>query len=146
MPDASDTHVLVNDDLAIARDELTYRATRSGGPGGQHVNTSSTRVELRWSVRDSPSLNETQRGRLEEKLAPRLDRDGRIRLVSSGTRSQLQNREEVTERFRQVVAKALELPKPRKRTRAPRAARERRIADKKRRGEIKRLRSRPEGE
>lgn len=146
MADQSPAHLVITGDLAIARDELTYRATRSGGPGGQHVNTSSTRVELRWSVRDSPSLSDEQRARLERRLASRLDGEGRIRLVSSGSRSQLQNREEVTERLRTVLAKALEVPKPRKRTRAPRAAKERRLADKKRRGEIKKMRGKPTGE
>ena len=146
MPGESDAHVAITGELTIPRDELTFRATRSGGPGGQHVNTSSTRVELRWSVRDSPSLSEEQRSRLTRRLASRLDGDGRIRLVSSGTRSQLQNREEVTERFRALVAKALEIPKPRKRTRPPRAAKERRLADKKRRGELKRMRNKPAGE
>ena len=143
MAEDSPAHLVVSTDLVIPRDELTYRATRSGGPGGQHVNTSSTRVELRWSVRDSPSLSVEQRTRLERRLAPRLDGEGRLRLVSSGSRSQLQNREEVTERFCAIVAKALEVPKPRKRTRAPRAAKERRLANKKHRGEIKRLRSKP---
>lgn len=143
MADDSTSHLIVNPDLAIPRDELTYRATRSGGPGGQHVNTSSTRVELRWSVRESPSLSDEQRARLERRLASRLDSDGRIRLVSSGSRSQLQNREEVTERLRTIVAGALEVPRPRKRTRIPRAAKERRLAEKKRRGEIKRMRNRP---
>lgn len=142
-PDPS-SHLVVNDALAIPRDELSYRATRSGGPGGQHVNTSSTRVELRWSVRDSTVLTEEQRARLEQKLASRLDGEGRIRLVSSGTRSQLQNRDEVTERLRSVVARALEVPRPRKRTRMPRAAKERRLSEKKRRGETKRLRNRPD--
>ena len=146
MADDSASHVVVNDDLAIPRDELTYRATRSGGPGGQHVNTSSTRVELRWSVRDSSSLSDEQRARLEHRLASRLDSDGRIRLVSSGSRSQLQNREEVTERLRTILARALEVPKPRKRTRMPRAAKERRLTDKKRRGEIKKMRNKPTGE
>ena len=146
MADDSPSHVVVDGDLAIPRDELTYRATRSGGPGGQHVNTSSTRIELRWSVRDSPSLSDEQRIRLTRRLASRLDSEGRIRLVSSGSRSQLQNREEVTERFRTIVARALEVPKPRKRTRMPRAAKERRLTEKKRRGEIKKMRNKPTGE
>lgn len=146
MADDPSASLAVTDALSIPRDELTYRATRSGGPGGQHVNTSSTRVELRWSVRDSPSLTADQRARIERRLATRLDGEGRLRLVSSGTRSQLQNREEVTERFRALLAKALAVPKPRKRTRMPRAAKERRLESKKRRGKIKRMRSPPGGE
>lgn len=137
-------YLAVTDELSIPRDELEYRATRSGGPGGQHVNTSSTRVELRWNVRSSPSLDDAQRALLEQRLATRLDGEGRIRLVSSGTRSQLQNREEVTERFRAMIAKALARPKPRKRTRVPRAAKQVRLAEKKRRGEIKRMRRPPD--
>ena len=99
--------------LRLPLAELEYRASRSGGPGGQHVNTSSTRVEVWWDVAASPSLSEAQRVRLLSRLASRLDGTGRLRLVSSGTRSQLRNREEVTERLRELVAKALVVPKAR---------------------------------
>src|ERR1041384_4828408 len=101
--------------LRIPRAELEFRATRSGGPGGQHVNTSSTRVEVWWDVAASPALTDEQRARLPARLATRLDGAGRLRLVSSGTRSQLRNREDVTERLRQVVASALAVPRPRRR-------------------------------
>src|SRR3954454_22002228 len=80
--------------------ELEYSASRSGGPGGQHVNTSSTRIELWWDVANSPSLSPEQRELLLQRLATRLDADGRLRLVSSNSRSQLRNREAATERLR----------------------------------------------
>ncbi|HUP18742.1 MAG TPA: alternative ribosome rescue aminoacyl-tRNA hydrolase ArfB [Gemmatimonadota bacterium] len=130
----------ISDGVSIPRSELTYRATRSGGPGGQHVNTSSTRVELKWDVAGSPSLTAEQRELVLRKLANRIDGEGVLRLVESGTRSQHRNREVVTERLGLLVAEALRVPKKRKRTRPSRAAREERLSEKKRRGETKRLR------
>jgi ribosome-associated protein len=141
MPD--DGVLAVNDDLGIPRSELTYRATRSGGPGGQHVNTSSTRVELAWDVERSPSLNDEQRARLREKLANRINTEGVLLLASSEHRSQLQNREAATARLVELVRAALVIPKPRKKTRPSRAQREARLQAKKRRSEIKRHRRSP---
>jgi ribosome-associated protein len=135
--------VRINDSLAIPRSELEYRATRSGGPGGQHVNTSSTRIELTWNVQVSPSLSDEQRTRILEKLATRIDGNGVLRLTASSSRSQLQNREEVTERFALIVGQALRIPKPRKKTKPSKAAKEARLKAKKQRSETKRRRGRP---
>ncbi len=135
----------INGRLAIPRAELHYQASRSGGPGGQHVNTSSTRIEVWWDVASSPSLTDAQRARLLERLASRLDGNGRLRLVSAAHRSQLQNREAVTERLAEVVAAALVVPKTRRPTRPSRAEKQRRLDEKKRRGAVKRERRRPEG-
>lgn len=135
--------VLITPALTIADGELTYRATRAGGPGGQHVNTSSTRVELWWDLAASPSLTEAQRDWLRAKLAARLDSLGRLRLVSAGSRSQLKNRRDVTERFRALLAQAMVVPKKRKKTRPPRAAKERRLTSKKKLSAKKQLRRRP---
>jgi len=129
--------------LRLPAGELEYRASRSGGPGGQHVNTSSTRVEVWWDVARSPSLTEDQRARLLSRLASRLDGEGRLRLVSSGSRSQLRNREEVTARLADVVAAALVIPKRRKPTRPSRAAKAARLEAKRRRAATKRQRQRP---
>jgi ribosome-associated protein len=136
----------VSPDLRVPLAELEFRASRSGGPGGQHVNTSSTRVEVTWDVAGSPALSEEQRQRLLARLASRLDGAGQLRLVSSSTRSQLRNREDVTERLREVVAQALVVPKPRKRTRTPRAAKAARLESKRRRSATKRDRRPPRGE
>jgi ribosome-associated protein len=141
MDDAS--HLIVSPALSLPLTELEYRASRSGGPGGQHVNTSSTRVEVWWDVAGSSALTEEQRSRLLARLATRLDSAGRLRLVSSGSRSQLRNREEVTERLRDLVAAALRVPKPRKRTRPSRAAKAARLEAKRRRSAVKRERRPP---
>ena len=130
----------VNESLWIPRAELAYRATRSGGPGGQHVNTSSTRVEVAWDVGQSPSLNDEQRARLREKLANRINAEGVLLLTASDHRSQHQNKEAATGRLVELVRQALVIPKARKKTRPPRASREARHHAKKRRTEIKRLR------
>lgn len=137
---AGETHIEIEDGLRIPLSELTYRATRSGGPGGQHANTTSTRVELTWNVRESGALTEEQRSRLLQRLDNRVDTSGVLRLTASGSRSQARNRQEVTERFREIVAQAMRRPKPRKRTRPPRRAKERRLKEKKRRSELKKKR------
>ena len=126
--------------------ELDYRATRSGGPGGQHVNTSSTRIELWWDIGASPALTDEQRTRLLARLATRLDGEGRLRIVASESRSQLRNREAATERLREVVAAALAVPKPRKRTKPSRAAKAARLEAKRRRSATKRERRPPRHE
>jgi len=134
--------LVVTPELRIPRSELEYRASRSGGPGGQHVNTSSTRIEVWWDVAGSAALDEAQRERLLARLATRLDGAGRLRLVSGATRSQLKNRAEVTERLAEVVARALHVPKPRKKTKPSRAAKAARLEAKRRRSSLKQSRRR----
>jgi ribosome-associated protein len=130
----------VTEQVVIPRGELTFRATRAGGPGGQHVNTSSTRVELLWSVRDTAALDDAARERVGRRLAARLDADGVLRVVASASRSQRQNRDAAERRLAELVRAALAVPKKRVRTRPPRAAKEARLEAKKRRGERKRER------
>jgi ribosome-associated protein len=142
MPDG----IVVNEHLTIPESEVQFRATRAGGPGGQHVNTSSTRVELVWHLRGSPSLDPEQRALLLQRLGRRLDSRGRLRIVASESRSQRRNRDTATERFRDLLAKALVLPPPRRQTKVPAAARRARLESKKRRGELKRLRRPPREE
>jgi ribosome-associated protein len=140
-PDAPDGDALeVTRTVAIPRAELEAKATRSGGPGGQHVNTSSTRIELRWNVRTSRALSEEQRARVLEKLATRLDAEGAVRVVSSEHRSQLQNREAAEVRLASLVRGALAVPKVRKATKPSRAAKARRLDEKKKHSEKKQRR------
>ena len=129
--------VRVSAALAIPVAELEYKATRSGGPGGQHVNTSSTRIELLWNVAASAALTEEQRERILRRLPNRIDQEGWLRIVASASRSQFQNREQATERLRSLVAEALRVPTARKKTRPTRASREARLAAKKRRAGVK---------
>ena len=132
--------LVVTPHLRIPRAELEYRASRSGGPGGQHVNTSSTRIEVWWDVAGSAALDEAQRERLLARLSTRLDGAGRLRLVSGATRSQLKNRTEVTQRLAEVVARALHVPTPRKKTKPSRAAKAARLEAKRRRSSLKKSR------
>jgi ribosome-associated protein len=140
---ADDSVLQITPDLRVPLSELEYRASRSGGPGGQHVNTSSTRIEVWWDVAGSPSLTDEQRVQLLERLGPRLDSTGRLRLVSSGSRSQLRNREDVTERLQAVVAAALAVRKKRKPTKPSKAAKAARLEDKRRRAVRKARRRNP---
>lgn len=113
--------------------ELSFRATRSGGPGGQHVNQSSTRVEVRWQVTTSPSLTDEQRERLLEKLSSRIDSRGFLRVVAEEHRSQLRNREAAVTRLNELVRSALKKPKPRKKTKPSAAAKRKRLEAKRQR-------------
>jgi len=140
---SDDAVLVISPALRVPLSELDVRATRSGGPGGQHVNTSSTRIEVWWDVAASPSLGEDQRQRLLLQLSNRLDSAGRLRLVSTTSRSQLRNREDAIERLRQVVADALVVPKSRKRTKPTRAAKAARLESKRKRSATKRDRRRP---
>jgi ribosome-associated protein len=127
----------------VPETELEIRATRAGGPGGQHVNKVSTRIEVVWDVATSPSLADEQRSRLLARLASRLDRRGRLRVVSDASRSQRRNLETAVERLRETVRRALHVPKPRKPTRPSKAAVERRLETKKRRATKKKERRGP---
>lgn len=132
--DAPGDALAVTRALAIPRAELGVKATRAGGPGGQHVNTSSTRIELRWSVRDSAVLDDAQRARLLERLGARLDASGALRVVASEHRSQRMNREAAEARLARIVAEALVVPKARKATKPSRAAKMRRLDAKRQHG------------
>lgn len=118
--------------------EIRFRTSRSGGPGGQNVNKVETKVEAVWSVTDSDSLTPEQKDRLRAALGSRLSADGTLRVVSQRERTQGANREVAIERLRSMVAAALEPRKKRKRTRAPLAAAEARLEEKKRRATVKR--------
>ena len=129
--------------VSIPFRELTYRAVRAGGPGGQHVNRSATKIELWWNAEASPSLTETQRARVLERLDSRLDARGRLRLTASASRSQKQNRERVTTRFQILLAAALRPRKVRKTTTVPERVKRARLEDKRRRAKRKAQRRKP---
>ncbi len=128
--------------LCIPVSELSYRFSRAGGPGGQHVNKSATQVELLFDVDHSPSLSEEQRARIRSALGKRIDQQGVLHLFSSGTRSQLQNREEAIARFQAMLRHALRVQRQRHPTRPSQAARQRRVESKRRRSEVKARRGR----
>lgn len=143
---ASNKDLRVNARLSIPRDELDTQASRAGGPGGQHVNTSSTRIEVRWNVDASRVLSDSDRTRLREKLAGRIDSSGTIRVTASESRSQRRNRDVAEERLADLIREALVLPKTRKKTRRPRGAVEARLQGKRERAGRKRDRRRTNGD
>jgi len=130
----------VNRYVTIPQRELTWRFSRSSGPGGQGVNTTDSRVELSFDLAASTALGSTLRSRAMERLSGRLV-DGVLTVTASEQRSQLRNREAAQQRLVQVLAAALTPPPAqRRRTKPTRAAVERRIAAKKRRSDLKRTR------
>lgn len=129
--------LVVTPTVSIPPGELDARATKAGGPGGQHVNTSSTRVELLWRLAESRAVDDEQRARLRMKLAARLDSEGNVRVVASDTRSQRQNRILAEERLADLVRRALAIPKKRRKTAPTRSSVERRLTDKRMRSQRK---------
>jgi len=129
--------------VAIPVSELRFRFSRSSGPGGQHVNKASTRVELLFSVRDSNSLTEGEKARLTSALRRRLDPDGIIRIVEEGSRSQWSNRKRAAMRLVEMLREGLRARKHRVPTKRSRQSRERRLLQKKLRGQVKKMRSAP---
>lgn len=139
-PFPADDALVINERITIPRGELAFRASRAGGPGGQHVNTSSTRVELIWDFCRSGAVDASTRATLTQKLVNRLDKDGALRVVSSSKRSQLQNRQAAESKLAELVRNALVVKKARRKTRVPRGAVEGRLQEKKRRAGRKRER------
>lgn len=126
--------------LTIPAWELTFSFSPSSGPGGQHANRSATRVTLYFDVANSPSLGDAQRQLLLKRLSSRLDQDGILQLSAQDSRSQHRNREAVLERFEELLRKALKPRKRRRKTRPSAAANDRRLREKKQRGQRKRER------
>ena len=124
--------LVVNESLSIPRSELDVRVSRASGAGGQHVNKTSSRVEIFWNVKASAALSDDQRGMLLRRLASRLTSEGSLRIVASDMRSQLRNRGIAEERLVEMVRSALAVPKKRKATRPTRASKEARLDEKKR--------------
>ncbi|MGZ5366832.1 MAG: alternative ribosome rescue aminoacyl-tRNA hydrolase ArfB [Aeromicrobium sp.] len=129
--------------IAVPESEMTWRFSRSSGPGGQSVNTTDSRVELSWHLIDTALLTDEQKALATTRLRGRLV-DGAITITASQYKSQHRNREAAKVRLESLLAQALIPPRPRRTTKPSRAARQRRLDDKKQRGQTKRLRQRPE--
>lgn len=135
--------IRVTTGLTIDPSEIHESFVRAGGPGGQHVNTTSTAVQLRFDVRRSPSLPGDVRRRLERLAGSRLTRDGVLVLQAQGHRSQKRNREEALARLVALVRAAARPPVPRKPTRPTKGSKQRRLEHKKKHGALKALRRGP---
>lgn len=132
--------IIINDRITVPAAELSYTASRSSGPGGQHVNTADTRIQVRWNLKQSQAFSETEKARLRRALRSRLTESGDLILACDGHRSQRRNREEVTQRLAAIIRANLRPPKPRKKTKPTRASKERRLEDKRRRSRLKKSR------
>jgi ribosome-associated protein len=135
--------VRIRQGLVIPEAELDVSFARSGGPGGQSVNTSSTKVELRFDVAGSPSLSESQRARIAEELGSRMTKDGVLVLHASEHKSQTRNREAVVGRFANLLGEALRPRRQRRATRPSRGQKRRRLENKRKQAEKKALRRNP---
>jgi len=133
----------ITESLSLDEDELVERFVKASGPGGQHVNKTSSAVELRFDVRNSPSLPADVRARLERLAGSRLTLDGVIVLFAQNARSQEMNRQDARERLFELIRRASLAPKRRKATRPTKASKLRRLDGKSRRGAIKAMRGRP---
>ena len=129
--------------LSIPERELELRASRSAGPGGQHVNKVSTRVTLYFDIAGSPSLTAAQQRRIGDTLGTRINKDGILYLSAQRSCSQAMNRADVIEKFCRLLREALTPHKIRKAIHTPRSVKERRLDQKKRRRRVKQLRTRP---
>jgi ribosome-associated protein len=133
--------LVINDSVRIPDDELHVAFVRSGGPGGQNVNKVSSKVELRWSTVESKALSAVDRDYLLTKIGRSLTNDGELIIVSTLTRDQARNRADAEAKLVELLRAALTRPKIRRATKPSRGAKERRIAGKKHRGQIKRDRN-----
>lgn len=135
----------INGHIAIDEDELVLKAVRASGPGGQHVNKTSSAIELRFDALNSPNLPEGVKARLKGVAGRRMNLEGVIVLQAEQHRSQERNRVDAVERLVEILRKAAEPPPPpRKKTRPTRASKERRLVAKKTRGSVKSMRGKPD--
>jgi ribosome-associated protein len=141
MSESASDQLAITSQVKIPLAELHFQFVRSSGPGGQHVNRSATQVELTFDLAGSPSLDDTQKARVRAALKSQVDKDGVLHLASQISRSQLQNRQDVTARFVELMRRALRVPKKRRPTRPTAASKERRLESKRRRSQVKRVRS-----
>jgi len=136
----------VTETIAIEEDELTEKFVRASGPGGQHVNTSSSAVELRFDARNSASLPEDVKHRLERVAGSRMNQEGVIVIFAQSHRSQEMNRQDARARLIDLIEQATHKPKPRKKTRPTYASKLKRLEGKSKRSGVKAMRGRPKGD
>ncbi|NOQ23174.1 MAG: aminoacyl-tRNA hydrolase [Candidatus Aegiribacteria sp.] len=133
--------IVITDEICILESELSFEFVRSGGPGGQKVNKTSSAVVLKFDVKNSPSLPEEVRNRLEKICGKRVNREGILVIHARQYRSPVRNRESAVNRLIKLIRKASEIPVKRKQTKPSATSRRERLAEKKKRGLLKKSRN-----
>lgn len=133
--------VIVNSSIIIPDHEIEISTSRAGGPGGQHVNRTSTRITLRWNVIETQALNDEQKERVLQKLQSKLTTEGDLIIHVAETKSQLQNKKLALEQLGHIIHQALKVAKKRKPTKTSKAAKEARLQKKKQHSLKKKMRS-----
>lgn len=131
----------IKNGVVIPGYEIEITASRAGGPGGQHVNKASTRITVRWNIKQTTALSDVQKERVLQNLASRVTEDGDLIIHSGASRSQQQNKKEALDRLIKIVGRALYIPKKRMKTRVSKEAKETRLREKKLRSDVKKMRS-----
>jgi len=134
-------NLTIKNGIQIPEDELTITASRSGGPGGQHVNKTSSRITVRWNIQTTRVLTEEQKQRILSKLQSELSSEGIITIHHSSSRSQLQNKQAALQRLSEKIRRALHVPKKRIKTDISKATKEKRLQSKKLRSAVKKMRN-----
>jgi ribosome-associated protein len=138
--------IRITNSVSLDPDEIEETFVRASGPGGQNVNKVASAVQLRFDLRASPSLPQALRARAERLAGKRLTKEGVLVITANRFRSQERNREDAQERLVALLQKAAIPPTPRKATRTPRSVKRKRLEDKVKRGEVKKLRRGPHSE
>jgi len=139
-----DDGLQIRDGLVIPHWELIFTASRSGGPGGQHANKTNSRVTLHWALESSAAFSDYEKSRLRQRLAGRLNADGVLLLHVEETRQQSRNKEIACERLATLLREALKTQKRRRPTKRTKSSQKRRVAEKRARGDIKKMRKAPD--
>ena len=133
--------LVIQEGIVIPGHELEFATSRAGGPGGQHVNKSNTRITVRWNLVDTSALDENQKNRVLNKLANELTTEGEIIIHNASSRSQMQNKKAALSLLAEKIRNALHVPKKRMKSKMPKGAKEARLQSKKKHSALKKSRS-----
>ncbi|WP_235298088.1 alternative ribosome rescue aminoacyl-tRNA hydrolase ArfB [Portibacter marinus] len=129
--------------IESCQDELRFKTSRSSGAGGQHVNKVETKVTLRWDIKASAQVTTDQKAQLVDKIGNYINKEGVLTISDESTRSQLKNKEKVVAKWRNLINKAFQKKKKRKKTNIPKSVKKARLKAKRNRSEVKKLRQKP---
>ncbi|QDT34287.1 alternative ribosome rescue aminoacyl-tRNA hydrolase ArfB [Thalassoglobus polymorphus] len=141
--ETSETELVISSSVAIPLAEIHFEFVRSSGPGGQNVNKVNSQAQLHWNLEESTALSGPVKERLRQREANRINKLGVMRIDCQTSRDREKNRQECLNRLKEIIVRAMEVPKARKKTRTPRWVKEKRLRNKKEKSKLKRLRRPP---